>query len=110
MRVEGRAGALRELQGLQGGGGFGVGERQSAETHQAHPKGDQKCERVQPAFVFEMSVRHGGYCNLFVLRRMPDSSGFKKRDLLSFRACKEVPISSFCFVAIAIVFSIFDTL
>ena len=69
MGVEGGVGALRNMQGLQGRRGFGVGEGHGAEGDQAHGKGDKKCQRIQPTFVFEMAISHGRYCNLFCLRR-----------------------------------------
>ncbi len=56
-------GALGDAEGLQGGGGFGVGEGHGAELGEAQAEGEEEGQRVEPAFVFEMSMGHGGYCN-----------------------------------------------
>ena len=70
---------LGKAQGLEGRRGFEVGKGHCAELNETQAHRNEERQPVQPAFVFEMSVRHGGYCNLFGLRRMPNSSGFKKR-------------------------------
>ena len=67
MGAEGGLGALRNMQGLQGGRGLGVGERHGAELGQAQREGKKKRERIQPALIFEMSVGHGRNCNRLLL-------------------------------------------
>ena len=68
MRTERRPEALCDVQGLQGRRGFHVSEGHCAKFNKAEGDGDKKCRRIQKAFVFEMSVGHGGNCNRFKLR------------------------------------------
>ena len=67
MRAERGLEALCDVQGLQGGRGFGVGEGHCAKLNEAQCDGKKKRQRVEPAFVFEMSVGHVGNCNRFKL-------------------------------------------
>jgi hypothetical protein len=62
MRRERGAFALGDAQGLQGGRGFGVGEGHGAKGNETQGEGNQKSQHVEQAFVFEVSVGHGGYC------------------------------------------------
>ena len=69
MGIERGLEALCDLQGLQGGRGFRVGEGHCAKLDETQCDGKKKRQRVQPAFVFEMSVGHVGNCNRFKLSR-----------------------------------------
>lgn len=59
MRGECGLEALCNVQGLQCGRGFDVVEGHGAELGKAQAEGEKECQRVEPAFVFEMSVGHG---------------------------------------------------
>jgi hypothetical protein len=59
MWVKCRLESLCDVQGLQGGRGFRIGERHGAKLGKAQNDCKKKRQRVQPAFVFEMSVSHG---------------------------------------------------
>ena len=67
MRAERGFEPLCDVQSLQGGQGFGVGERHSAKLDEAQAEREQKSQRVQPAFMFEMSIGHAGNCNRLLL-------------------------------------------
>ena len=60
VRTERGLEALCDVQGLQGGRGFHVGEGHGTKLNEAQGDSSKKCQGVQPAFVFEVSVSHGG--------------------------------------------------